>query len=82
MAASARIAALAPVRSDRTDSPWLTAGQVASRLGVSERTVRSWTARGIIPCVRLPGRLVRYRVDEIDAWVASYSVATVKGARR
>jgi excisionase family DNA binding protein len=74
--------ALAPYSSEHSDSPWLDARQIAARIGVSERTVRGWTARGIIPHVRLPGRLVRYRVDEIDAWVASFGVAPVRGARR
>lgn len=81
MAASARSTALAPAPSDRTNSPWLTAQQVATRLGVSERTVRSWTAAGIIPHIRLPGRLIRYEIEQVDAWIASYSVPPVRGAR-
>lgn len=64
-----------------TTSPWLDASAVAGRIGVSERTVRGWTAAGLIPHTRLPGRLVRYRVDEVDAWLATYSVAPVRGAR-
>ena len=50
-------------------SPWLSAAQVAAHLCVSLRSVREWTRRGQMPCHYLPGRLVRYHRDEIDAWL-------------
>jgi excisionase family DNA binding protein len=37
---------------------FMTTGQVAARLGVSRQTVVNWIKRGVIPGVRLGGRLV------------------------
>ncbi len=37
---------------------YLTTGQVATRLGVSRQTIVNWIKRGVIPGVRLGGRLV------------------------
>ena len=38
-----------------TEPPdWIRSGEVARILGVSVRTVRNWTARGVLPSVR-PG---------------------------
>jgi excisionase family DNA binding protein len=50
-------------------SPLLTAREVAERLGVSPETVLRWTRRGELPAVRLPGGAIRYRPDELDAWL-------------
>jgi excisionase family DNA binding protein len=41
------------------DYVYLTARQVAKRLGVSLRTVRRWITTGKLPCRRLPGGAVR-----------------------
>jgi excisionase family DNA binding protein len=49
----------------------LTARQVADTLGVSAETVLRWTRRGDLPAIRLPGGAIRYREDELDAWLAA-----------
>ena len=64
--------ALTPVPTGENQPRWIDAEGVALRIGVSVRTVRTWTAAGLIPHVRLPGRLVRYDVLAVDAWVASH----------
>ena len=66
--------ALNPVPTGETARRWIDAEHVALRVGVSVRTVRTWTAAGLIPHVRLPGRLVRYDGAAVDAWVASHTV--------
>jgi len=81
MLAGHRLAA-APPASQPDASRWLTAEDVADYLGVSIRTVRSWTAAGVIPHIRLPGRLVRFDRSAVDAWVASHAVAPVRAGRR
>lgn len=54
----------------------LTVSQVAKIAGVSNQTVRRWTDRGLLPCVRFPGSgYRRYRRSEVEAFVA----ALVKG---
>ncbi len=46
----------------------LTLRQVSEILNVKESTLRSWVFQRRIPCVRI-GRLVRFRVSDIDLWV-------------
>ena len=46
----------------------LTARDVADRLGLSTETVLSWVRRGDLPAFRL-GRAIRFREDELDAWL-------------
>jgi excisionase family DNA binding protein len=50
-----------------------TAREVADLLGVNPETVLRWTRRGDCPAVKLPGGAIRYRPDELDAWLASRS---------
>jgi excisionase family DNA binding protein len=47
----------------------LTAREVAERLNVSPSTILRWTRAGVLPGFRLPGGALRYRADEIEAWV-------------
>lgn len=51
--------------------PLLTARALADLLEVSAETVLRWTRRGELPAIRLPGGAVRFREDEIEAWLAS-----------
>lgn len=44
----------------------LLVGEVASRLGVSESTVRNWTSQGILRAVRLPSGHRRYAAADIE----------------
>lgn len=52
----------------------LTARQVAEQLGVAPDTVLRWTRRGELPAVKMPGGAVRYREDELDAWLERRTV--------
>jgi excisionase family DNA binding protein len=50
----------------------LTAGEVAKRLGTTERYVWSLGRRGILPRVVLPGgRLVRFQQSDLDAMIVA-----------
>ena len=42
---------------------------VAKRLGIGTTKLRELTKRGEIPKANLPGRLVRYRPEDIDAYL-------------
>jgi len=46
---------------------------VSELLDVSTETVLRWTRRGDLPAVRLPGGAVRYRPDELEAWLEAHS---------
>ena len=47
----------------------LTARAVADLLDVSAETILRWTRRGDLPAFRLPGGAIRFREDEVDAWL-------------
>jgi predicted site-specific integrase-resolvase len=38
----------------------------ALKLGVHENTLRSWEKAGLLPAVRLPSGVRRFRVEDID----------------
>jgi excisionase family DNA binding protein len=45
---------------------WLTVGEAARYLGVSEATVRKWTDDGLIPVFRTPGKHRRYLLESLN----------------
>ena len=52
----------------------LTARDVARLLQISVRQVWRWNASGALPRpVRLGGRVVRWRAEELAAWVEAHS---------
>ena len=50
--------------------PLLRVRDVAERLAVPESTVRWWTRIGRLPHVRMGPRTPRYRVEDVEAFVA------------
>jgi excisionase family DNA binding protein len=60
----------------------LTAREVAGVLGVSTETVLRWTRAGKLPAIRLPGGAIRYRAEDVDAWLdARCSTVARAGAK-
>jgi len=53
-----------------TAEPWIGTKEIAEHLGVTVVTVRKWIVSGKVPCHRV-GKLWRFKVSEIDAWVLS-----------
>lgn len=53
--------------------PMFTARDVAELLCVSAETILRWTRNGDLPAVRLPGGAIRYRPDELEAWLEARS---------
>jgi excisionase family DNA binding protein len=51
----------------------LTARQVADQLGLSVETVLRWARQGRIPAVYLSNRAIRFRQDDVDAYVEQVS---------
>lgn len=51
-------------------SPWMTAEETAAYLSVAVGTIRNWTSMRFIPFARR-GRVVRYHIDQVDAWLAT-----------
>jgi excisionase family DNA binding protein len=48
--------------------------QVSEMLGVTRATIYSWTSQNKIPHIKLSKRLLKFREDEIMAWIAQRSV--------
>jgi len=46
----------------------LTVREVARFLGMHEKTVYLWAARGALPCIRIGNRL-RFSVADVTRWV-------------
>lgn len=57
----------------------LTAAEAARYLGYSEGTVRNKASAGDLPYVKL-GTALRFRLSELEAWVAEQDAAAKKGA--
>jgi predicted DNA-binding transcriptional regulator AlpA len=63
-----------------TANELLSQRQVALRLGVSARTIEGWRARGTgPPFLRLSARAVRYRLSDLERWLAQRRVADKSG---
>ena len=45
----------------------------AAQLGVSTATVLRWARMGVLPCVRLTDRTMRFRGVDLDEFIASKS---------
>ena len=58
----------------------LTDIEVASRLGVSRFTVRSWRLKGVGPRFLKMGRAVRYRTQDVDEYERQALVTTQAGS--
>lgn len=54
---------------------WATQQAAAEYLGVQVRTIRDWIAAGRIPGYRFGPRLIRVRLDDIDALAARIPTA-------
>lgn len=48
----------------------LTAKQVGEILGVTPETVKRWVRKGILPCIRLNSRNLRFGELAIQTWIA------------
>jgi excisionase family DNA binding protein len=50
-------------------APLLTARAVADMLSVSTETVLRWSRGGSLPSFCLPGGAIRFRQEDLDAWL-------------
>ena len=55
----------------------LSYAEVSTLLGVKVGTLYAWTSRKVIPFVRLSPRVVRFKREEIEAWMQQRSVSPV-----
>lgn len=50
---------------------WLTIRQAAELLGVHPLTLRNWSEKGAVPCLRTPGGHRRYRREDLQRMLAA-----------
>jgi excisionase family DNA binding protein len=60
---------VAALRAERDERPLLSPKELAARLGISERTVRSMIESGALPSVKVGG-LRRVEAVAVDEWLA------------
>jgi len=46
---------------------YLSAGELGDILGINLNTVLVWARKGIIPCLRLSSRVIRFDMKEVEA---------------
>lgn len=44
----------------------VTSHRVASHFSVAVNTVRRWARDGLIPCIRVSSRVVRFRIQDVE----------------
>lgn len=62
------------------DDRWLNVDEIAEYLGVSRDTVYSWITGRAMPAHKV-GRLWKFKIDEVDAWIRDGEAAEA-GQRR
>ena len=62
-----------------SDEPekWSSLQEIADHLGVSKDTIRNWIKKDVIPYRRI-GKLFKFRISEVDAWVDSGKSAKIE----
>ncbi len=58
----------------------LTTAQAAKYLALGQRTLENWRCRGVGPAFVRLGRVVRYRVSDLNAWLSVRTFASTSQA--
>ena len=59
--------------------PWVSADVIAEHLGVAKDSIYTWIAKKDMPAHRV-GRLWKFQVSEVDAWVRRAGADGASGA--
>lgn len=49
--------------------PWMTVAEVAHELAVTDRGVRKWIARGVLPAYKVGERAIRIRRTDVEGLI-------------
>ncbi|WP_433328197.1 helix-turn-helix transcriptional regulator [Spirillospora sp. CA-294931] len=59
------------MRKAKKSTTWITVNEILDDLGITRRTWQRWRARGTTPpCTKLPGRELRIRRSDYNAWLS------------
>lgn len=50
----------------------LTVEEIADYIQVKPKTIYNWASLGIIPCIRMNKRIVRFKLEKVIKWLAGY----------
>jgi len=64
-----------------TQSKFLDSTQLAERLTNRKNTIEGWRVKGIGPRYVKIGRLVRYRIEDVEAWLEAQTRTSTSQAR-
>ena len=53
---------------------YMTYSELSALIGVKQGTIYGWVSRKMIPFVRIAPRVVRFRRDELEAWLEQRAV--------
>lgn len=56
----------------QSETRWQSVDEIAEHLGVNRETVYRWIASKGLPAHRI-GRILRFKISEVDGWVRSGS---------
>jgi excisionase family DNA binding protein len=60
----------------------LTTHEVAELLGFTTETILRKVRRGELPAIKLPGGRIRYRPDELEAWLEEHELGAPPPGQR
>jgi excisionase family DNA binding protein len=58
-----------PVAIPAGASTWISVDQLSALLGIPKGTLYQWSSKGVGPPTYRAGRRLRYRLDQVEAWV-------------
>jgi len=64
-----------------TERRYLRVRDVAELIGVNARTVRRWRSEGVLPPALAIEGVVRWRAEDVEAWLGSSNQPSLSGAR-
>ncbi len=64
----------------RVTEPWVSADVIAEHLGVTKDSIYVWIAKKAMPAHRV-GRLWKFQITEVDAWVRAQGAADAAGEK-
>ena len=59
-------------------SSLVTAEQMGERLSLAAGTIKRWASEGIIPCLKLSGKIVRFDPEEVEKALKQKAMKTRK----
>lgn len=64
------------MKNNKHTERWLSLEEISKHVGCSKDTIRAWIKKGVIPYHKV-GRLYKFRISEVDAWIESGASADV-----